>query len=174
MIADKLRLRAVEPSDVDFIYELENLQDLWNVSNTRTPYSRFAIEQYVLNYENDIYNQKQLRLVIEYTNSGNCQRIGVADLFDFDPFHKRACVGIVIVSDYRRKGFASKALDLIIEYSFNYLDLHQLYCNISNENTVSLKLFQGKGFENNGIKKQWLFENGKWIDVVFLQLIRKA
>ena len=43
-------LRALEPEDLDFIYEIENNEAIWNVSNTQTPYSKFLIRQYQRHY----------------------------------------------------------------------------------------------------------------------------
>ena len=60
-----INLRPLEPEDLEFIYEIENNEDLWELSSTQTPYSRFLIKQYLDNAHRDIYEVKQLRLVIE-------------------------------------------------------------------------------------------------------------
>ena len=68
--------------------------------------------------------------------------IGMIDLFDFNPQHKRAGIGIVIHPDFQQKGFASEALSLLIQYAFTHLQLHQLYANILTDNEKSLQLFE--------------------------------
>ena len=57
-------LRALEPNDLDFVYEMENDESIWEISNTQTPYSRFLIRQYLENAHQDIYEAKQMRLAI--------------------------------------------------------------------------------------------------------------
>ena len=57
-------LRALEPEDLDFVYEIENDENIWELSHTQTPYSRFLIKQYLEEAHKDIYEAKQLRLVI--------------------------------------------------------------------------------------------------------------
>ncbi|MCB0381914.1 MAG: GNAT family N-acetyltransferase, partial [Psychroserpens sp.] len=57
-------LRALEPEDLDFIYQIENDPSVWEISNTITPYSKFLIKQYLENAHKDIFEVKQLRLVI--------------------------------------------------------------------------------------------------------------
>ena len=166
-----ISLRAPELSDVDLLYEWENDESIWLLSNTLTPFSRFALEQYIMNASLDIYSAKQLRLMIDLLSGEHIVTIGTIDLFDFSPLHRRAGVGILIDSTYRSQGYASEAMELMIEYAFSTLQLHQLYCNISSENQASLKLFKKFGFEVVGIKKDWLSIDNRWTDEYLLQLI---
>ena len=162
-------LRALEVSDLDFLYKLENDESLWEVSNTATPYSKFILKQYLDNSHRDIYDIKQLRLVI--CNSANAEAVGFIDLFDFDPKHNRVGVGIVIFSEEnKRKGFASEALKLTCNYAFKHLSVHQVFAGISAENIGSIQLFEKAGFEKAGIIKDWIFSNGIYKDEYFYQL----
>jgi diamine N-acetyltransferase len=164
-------LRAIEPEDIDLLYNWENDTENWNVSNTQTPFSRFILEQYITTSHVDIYSAKQLRLMI-------CEKegraIGSIDLFDFDPNHMRAGIGILIADKTdRKKGLASEALKLLSNYSFEILNLHQLYCNITTDNESSILLFQKHGFQITGIKKQWIRSGNSFKDELLLQLINK-
>lgn len=170
MIKENIKLRAVEPQDIDCIFKWENNHTLWHLSNTLIPFSRFDLEQYVMNADKDIYQIKQLRLMIEHTDEESIT-IGCIDLFDFDPINKRAGIGILIDDNEQNKGYASTALELIIEYAFNTLNLHQLYCNIEEDNKKSLNLFKKKHFQEIGVKKDWNLRNNKWINEYSLQLI---
>ena len=162
-------LRALEPEDLDFIYEIENNQDIWEISNTITPYSKFLIKQYLENAHKDIFEVKQLRLVI--SNKKN-EPIGLIDIFDFDFHNKRAGIGILIKdSVHRNKGFGNEALKLLIDYCFAHLNLHQLYCNISEDNEASIKLFKHHGFKEIGLKKDWNIVNGAYKNEYLFQLI---
>jgi len=173
MLGKNIALRALEPTDIDLLYKWENDTEIWHISNTLTPFSRFVLEQYLVNAHEDIYASKQVRLMIDHINSPEVKTIGSVDLFDFSPHHKRAGVGILIAKEERGKGYASEALDLVIKYSFDTLNLHQLYCNISKDNEQSLKLFQKHGFMIIGNKKHWLRIEDSWVDEYMLQLIRK-
>ena len=167
---NNIKLRALEPSDVDIIYKWENDTSIWNVSNTIAPYSKNIITAYVEHAHLDIFQTKQLRLIIEL-KEGNIP-IGTIDLFDFDPFHKRAGIGILIAEDKnKQKGYALQALETLITYSFNILKLNQLYCNISESNKKSIALFEKAKFKVSGIKKQWNTKGNSYEDELFLQLI---
>ncbi len=164
-------LRALEPEDLEFVLEIENNEDIWHLSNTQTPFSRFVIKQYLENAHKDIFEVKQLRLVI---CNKETKPYGLIDLFNFDFKNKRAGVGIIIrEASNRDKGFGNEALNLLIDYSFKHLGLHQLYCNISEDNTASLKLFTKLGFQKIGLKKDWNFNNGTFNNEYLLQLIKQ-
>ena len=163
-------LRALEPEDLEFVYAIENNESIWNVSNTQTPYSRFLIRQYLENAHQDIYEAKQLRLAICMNDT--FEAIGLIDLFDFDPNNNRSGVGIVISNDaMRNSGIGSEALQLIINYAFNQLQLHQLYANIGSKNEISISLFTKFGFQKIGIKKDWNKIQNLYEDEFFYQLI---
>jgi diamine N-acetyltransferase len=155
-------LRAIEPADIDILYEWENDSSLWEVSNSRTPFSRHLLEKYIRDANRDIYEQKQFRFLIQSTDG---QPKGTVDLFDFDPYHQRAGVGIMIhkTSD-RRMGYASDALLALENYCLNILGIRQLYANISEENEASIRLFEKTGYQVTGIKKKWLRTPMGWKD----------
>ncbi len=164
-----IRLRPLEISDLDLLYQWENDSDSWRWGNNPTPMSRFFLEQYVLNARNNIYEDKQLRLVIEDKSSG--RQAGAIDLFDFDPRHLRAAVGILVSAEHRNKRMGSQALDLVIGYARDVLCLKQLYCTISANNPGSLRLFRRKGFAMAGTLKNWRLHQGEWMNEYFLQLV---
>jgi len=170
----KIRLRAIEPKDIDLIYSWENNSSIWQLSNTLAPFSRYVIKNFIENSHQDIFQLKQLRLMIDTIDEKESRTIGSIDLFDFEPIHKRAGVGILIAeAEDRKRGYASDALNVLIQYSFHTLQLHQLYCNITEDNMDSLNLFQSKGFKLVGTKRDWLvFPKGKKDEFMF-QLINK-
>lgn len=167
---DTIYLRALEPNDLEFVYAMENDQSIWEVSNTQTPYSRFLVKQYLENAHQDIYEAKQLRLAI--CQDQDFPALGLIDLFDFDPKNNRAGVGIVIQGNKNRnQNIGSEALQLLIQYAFHHLNLHQLYANIGTENKASIALFTKFGFQIIGTKKDWNLVNGVYKDEAIFQLI---
>lgn len=171
-----IKLRAVEPEDLEVLFDWENRKSLWQVSNTLAPFSRFVLSKYLESAHQDIYQTRQLRLMIDLVIPGESQKtIGAIDLFDFEPLHQRAGVGILIAEQGDRgKGYASAALDELLEYCFNTLQLKQLYCNISTDNQTSLNLFKKHGFLEIGVKKQWNKTPDGFADEVMLQKIDKV
>ncbi len=173
LTGNQILLRAIEKTDIDVLYTWENNTDHWRVSNTQTPFSRHVLTQYIDTAHLDIYSVKQLRLIIDEC-SNESKSVGCIDLFDFDPNHLRAGVGILIAETTdRKKGYASEALTLLINYCFETLNLNQLYCNIAVDNESSILLFKKHGFEITGVKKNWIRERSGFKDELLLQLLRK-
>lgn len=165
-----VRLRALEPEDVDILYAWENDPRVWSVSDTLAPYSKETMRKFIADQQYDICRTGQLRLVISRVD--DLAPVGLVDIFDFDPLNLRAAVGILIYADeYRRRGYASEALDLVAGYASEVLGLHQLYCNVGADNNLSIKLFQNKGFERTGIRRDWLRRKNGWEDEILLQRI---
>ena len=147
-------LRALEPEDLDTIYAVENDEGLWYVGETLVPFSRYVIKEYLENAHKNIFEVRQLRLVICDITTDDF--VGLIDLFDFDPHNLRAGIGILIASDAsRKKGYGIEALEMIKRYCAAHLKIHQLYANIETSNEASVRLFEKAGFERVGMKKDW-------------------
>lgn len=166
---NRIRLRALEPEDLDFLYKWENNTEWWGVGSTLTPYSRYHLKEYIAESHRDIYELKQLRLVVELKENG--LPVGLVDLYDFDPRHKRAGVGILLDTHFQKNGLATDALQLIKEYAFTHLNLHQLFAFIPVKNEASQKLFTRCGFDTTGKLTDWLCINDTFEDVLVLQLL---
>ncbi len=167
---EQIYLRTIEPADADIILKWENNSDNWRVSNTLIPFSRKLIQDYV-NSAQDIYSIKQLRFIICLLE--NEKEIGAIDLFDFDPYHHKVGLGILIAElEDRRNGYAKEAVLLIKEYCFNHLNLHQVYCNVLSKNKASIDLFEKSGFTICGTKKDWIKNKEGWLDELMLQSFR--
>ena len=162
-------LRALEPEDLEFLFQVENNENFWEVSHTNTPFSKYVLKQYLENAHLDIFEAKQLRLIIIDTKTN--KNLGLIDLFDFNPKHKRAGIGILIDPAFQNKGFASESLELLIKYTFSHLELHQIYANITSDNANSIKLFESKNFTKVGVKKDWISSQGNFKDEILYQLI---
>lgn len=159
--SENIRLRALEPEDLELLYEWENDSSLWITGNTRAPYSKFQLKVYISQAKNDIYLDGTLRFMIVDKTSG--QTVGVIDLFDFDVHHSRVALGLFVAETFQDKGYASQSLQLVEDYVFNFLKINQLYAHVAENNLISRKLFEAD-YEQNGYLRNWLktpdgFEN---------------
>lgn len=167
-----ISLRAPEPEDLDLLYIWENESSIWHLSGTLTPFSRYVLKLYLEKAGDDIFQAKQLRLIIQLNS--NHRPVGAVDLFDFDAHHMRAGVGILIAdpSD-RRHGYAREALETLTSYCFRVLNLHQIYCNIAAGNQASIRLFEEAGFIECGRKKDWLYNENRFEDELMFQKLNR-
>lgn len=167
---ENIRLRALEPEDIDILYKWENDTRIWKISNTIAPFSKYILRKFIEDQKYDIYETKQLRMIIE--SRSDKRAVGAIDLFDIDPTNRRAGIGILVYEDRdQRQGYASAALTEMIKYAFQILGLNQLYCNVLSNNLRSLNLFKSKGFTVVGLKMEWVRSTDGWLDEYMLQLI---
>ena len=166
-----IRLRAPEPEDIDKLYAWENDTALWEYGSAIVPFSRFTLEQYLIASKQDIYVDKQLRLMVELNESGEV--IGTADLYDFDPFHRRAGVGILIDQKQRNRGYGLQVLLLLENYAFDFLSLRQLYAFVPEKNLASMQLFRKAEYIPTGILKEWLSAGDRFEHVQVWQKIKQ-
>ena len=169
--SETVLLRALEDSDLDFLYALENDPTIWAVSDTVAPISRFTLRQYLANAAADFQEVRQMRLVICAATDEH--PVGTIDLFNFEPLHQRAGVGITVLAAERRRGYAQAALALLLMYAQQHLRLHQLYCTIAADNEASLLLFETAGFRRVGTRYEWLRTATGWQDVIEMQYVIK-
>jgi diamine N-acetyltransferase len=170
LTGSRVTLRALEPADIGFLMRLENDPTLWDAGDTRVPYSRYALEQYIERAAiEDVYAIRQARFVIGTEAEGR-RAVGVIDLFDLLPAHRRAAVGIALLPEARGLGLGTETLRLFCDWAANAVHLHQLHCSVVTDNTASLRLFRGAGFSEIGVRPEWMLGlGGRWHDVVELQ-----
>lgn len=165
----QIYLRALEPKDLDFLYDLENNPEIWEISGTTAPYSKHVLQLYLENAHKDIYEAKQLRLCI-CNLEGTV--MGLIDLFDFDPKNLRVGMGIIVSrKGDRNKGVGAEAIEVLTNYAFMVLGMRQVYVNVMEENAPSIHLFSKLGFEKVGVKKDWIYSNGVYKNEILFQKI---
>lgn len=165
---DLIKLRAIEPTDLDTLYRWENDTSLWAVGSSIAPFSRKQLWDYINNYTDDIFSVRQLRLMIERRDDGVL--LGTIDMYDFDPFNMRAAVGILIDSSYSRQGYGERAMRLLMQYA-EYLGMHQLWAVVPATNTASMALFKKCGYVISGHLRSWLRISGHYCDACIYQLM---
>ena len=161
-----ITLRAIEPEDLDLLYQIENDQQLWHVGATNVPYSRYTLHDYIATSADDIYADRQVRLIIE---NAEHQTVGICDIVRFEPQHLRAEAGIVIMKPFRQQGYAEAAIGQLANYALTILHLHQLYAVVAAGNKAALKLFRKAGFAHETELHDWLFDGHNYTDAVVMQ-----
>ncbi|PIP53795.1 MAG: GNAT family N-acetyltransferase [Bacteroidetes bacterium CG23_combo_of_CG06-09_8_20_14_all_32_9] len=171
---ENIRLRAVESSDLENLYLWENNIEVWKVSQTISPFSKYTLKEYCSVAKTHLQGAKQLRLMIDVCEKSGITTVGMIDVFDYDAVNQKAGIGILIGdTKFRHKKIASTAIEILVKYAFSILNLHQLYCFISENNRASIDLFLKQKFEICGTIKDWILYSNKWEKVCFLQIINK-
>lgn len=163
----QVKLRAVEPEDVDRLYILENDQAIWPFGSNQAPLSHHQLWEYANNYDANPFSSGQLRLIIASADNNIC---GIVDLYDIDARNSRAMVGIMIAPEFRNRQLATDALRQLSEYSRNILGLSLLAADIPADNEPSLKLFSRCGYQNIGERPAWYRRGSSAVSARLFQL----
>ena len=161
-----VRLRALEPEDLELLYAIENEMTLWQHAATTVPYSRYVLRQYIAEAKYDLFQDGEVRLVAE----ANGTPLALCDLTHFDPQHQRAEVGIVVLPQSLHQGHGQRALKALEEYAHRLM-LHQLYAIVADDNNPAIRLFRQRGFVPSTPLKDWIKRSNQYVSATVWQKI---
>ncbi|MBD5301880.1 MAG: GNAT family N-acetyltransferase [Bacteroides sp.] len=147
-----IRLRAVEPTDAECVWEFETDSTHWYSNGMMAPYSKKNIQDYAENYDADPIRAGQLRMIVDYKD----EIAGIIDLYDISPQNRTAFIGVYIKSSLRKQGLASRCLNLIENYASQLLNLRIVAAKISEDNNPSKGLFLKSGYIKEAEFNNWL------------------
>lgn len=101
------------------------------------------------------------------------QLIGHISLYGIKRFpYSSAFVGYAMDEHYTGKGIATEAVKLVIQFAFDYLNLHRIEAFIAPENKKSIRVVEKMGFQQEGLMRELLYINGKWVDHYMYALLQ--
>ena len=161
---ERLILRRVLPSDVKEMFVLR--------SNPET--MKYIPRPLVTNYDEALAHIKMMEDKIEtneginwaITIKGDDKMLGVIGHYRIKPEHYRAEVGYMILPEYHGKGITTEAVQCVVDYGFNTMQLHSIEGVIDPENEASQRVLQKCGFVKEAHFKENEFYDGKFIDAV--------
>ena len=167
-----MRIRPIEPEDLEFLYTIENDPDLWDATDTEAPFSHFALKQYLTSLR-PMQEAGELRMAIEVEADALHRTVGLVELTDISYYHARAEVGIALLKEYRGQGLGTRALQLIEQLALKRLRLHQLYAHVAEGNRASAHLFERVGYIPSARLAEWKYQGGDYENVVVYQKLFK-
>lgn len=161
---ERLILRRVLPSDVKEMFELR--------SNPET--MKYIPRPLLTNHEEALAHIQMMEDKIEtneginwaITIKGDDKMLGVIGHYRIKPEHYRAEVGYMILPEYHGKGITTEAVQCVVDYGFNTMQLHSIEGVIDPENEASERVLQKCGFVKEAHFKENEFYDGKFIDAV--------
>ncbi|MDE7497166.1 MAG: GNAT family N-acetyltransferase [Muribaculaceae bacterium] len=168
---NRLRLRAVEPEDADFMMEVENDMDAWIYADTVAPFSHEQLLSYAMTYTADPKTDGQLRLILEKRDEADeGKAVGIVDLYDINERHAHAFIGIYIIPSARHLGYGRRGVEMMAGIARKFLNLNELCAKIADINGASMCFFSSCGFLQSGTLPGWIKISGKRHDLHLLTL----
>jgi diamine N-acetyltransferase len=138
-----IQIRKAELTDWRWIYQWENFESLWEVTEHPGPFTSDEIIQF-LTQQNDLKKHKQERWLIQLYQ----EPIGMIDLFEWKKKQQSIGIGIAIPDmQFRRRGYAKESLQKAIAILQDDWNIKTVHCNIQDNNQGSLSLFVNLGFQ---------------------------
>lgn len=102
------------------------------------------------------------------------EMIGTVSLNRVNNIHREATLGIFIGNkEYWNNAYGTEAIKLILDYGFNYMNLHSIKLNLLSFNERALKCYKKCGFKEAGRLRENRYINGKYYDTICMDILAK-
>lgn len=161
---ENIHLRILTEADVYGNYsQWLNDQEITKFnSHGRFPLTVDALLNYV-----KVSGVSKTDLVLAIVDTETSAHIGNISLQNINWIDRNAEIAFLLGDkSYWGKGVMSQAGALIIDHGFKILNLHRIHCGTSSENLGMQKLAKKLGMHQEGVRKEALFKNGKYVDII--------
>jgi ribosomal-protein-alanine N-acetyltransferase len=162
----RLLLRQLKETDADEIFFLRTDPRVLQFLDRPAAKLKVEAEAYIQMINAQVENSEAILWGI--TNKPDDRLIGSICFWHFERENFRAETGYVLHPDHQRKGIMKEALNCILEYGFNTMNLHSVTADVNPDNAASIKLLKSAGFEQEAYFKENFFFNGQFIDTMIL------
>ena len=170
MNEERIYVRALEPTDLEFLYKYENSFSVMQWGGQKNLYSRYDFKRFIEDSHQDITITNQKRFIVALKSDDRA--IGTVDLYDYCTDNQRVCIGLIFYEESdRNMGYGKEVIRFAKQFCFQQLSIHQLYVEIEADNINSIKMFESCGFKYCGTKKDWIQKSGAFCDIKCYQNI---
>lgn len=104
---------------------------------------------------------------------GQC--IGQCALFNFNPTARTCELGITIGDQaYWGRGYGRDALRLLVDYGFRHQNFRKIWLAVHGDNERAIHAYKAVGFVEEGRLREQVWSSGKYVDLVYMGLLRDA
>lgn len=163
----KVFLRPMEEEDLEFYYKGLWDKDMRRLTGTQAVFSKIGIQRW---FEANSTDNSRIDLLIclQETN----ESIGDISLLDINHHNRRATVRLAIFNEANcGNGYGTEALQLLLEYGFDVLNLHRIGLDVYSYNERAIKSYEKVGFKVEGRIRDELFYNGKYHDSIIMGIL---
>jgi RimJ/RimL family protein N-acetyltransferase len=98
--------------------------------------------------------------------------IGTTGCYNIDWGHRSGEIGIVIGEKrYRRQGYGTESMKLMLAFGFRELALHRLYLRVFDFNEGALKSYRKCGLVEEGRLREAYYRDGRFHDIVIMSML---
>lgn len=166
---DLIYLRKLEATDLDQTWIWINDPGVYLKIGSQVPVSKLTQAKWF-----ERTDQAQDKLIFAICLKANDAHVGNVSLDNIDCRHRTARLSIFIGDSAQRgKSIGSRAIRLLVEYAFDFLNLNRVWCKATAGDSAVLRFYEHLGFRQEGILRQHEFIGGSYVDKVLMGLIRE-
>lgn len=172
LTTERLVLRRVTGDDVNEMFFLRSNVDIMKYIPRPLVTTKQEALDHIASIDSKIEAQEGINWGI--TLKGDTTLIGVAGFYMINPENFRAEIGYILHPNYSGKGFISEVVNQLIDYGFNTMNLHSIEAVIAPENYASAKVLLKNGFVQEGLFRENLYFQGRFLDSAIYALLNKS
>jgi len=165
---NKIRLRPFEKSDLEKCKQWINDPEIATAVKRVLPVSMY---EHVNWYEKIIVDKARVTFALETIE--NNQYIGNLGIEHIDWISRKARFWIYLDKAQWAKGYGTEAVALLLNYSFNSLNLNKIYLDVGSFNNRAIKVYETMGFATEGILREDFYMNGSYVDVLRMAILKR-
>jgi diamine N-acetyltransferase len=164
----RLLIKPIEEEDLQYLLELRWEQSIMN---------------YLIHEPLSLANQKKWFsslsskdipfLIWLKSDNNKYHRAGTVGLYNINTRHQRAIWRVRLDPLYQGKGIAYEAVNLVLDYGFNTLNINKIISDSFADNQAIVNLSQKLGFKKEGLLKKHYFHKGEFRDAIQFGLLRE-
>jgi RimJ/RimL family protein N-acetyltransferase len=167
LIGRKVYLRPFEKEDLPQLYVWFNDPEIRGLTGEVYPTSQKSMEGYLERIQSD-----RDRVWFGIALRENDQLIGETGLLRMFPAWRTTDLSIMIFDKTAwRKGYGTDAIELLLDYTFGYLNFHRVSIGVVGTNIRALRFYEQIGFKQEGIQRDGYFYNHTYQDFVMMSLL---
>ncbi|MGH9882532.1 MAG: GNAT family N-acetyltransferase [Pyrinomonadaceae bacterium] len=169
--SSRLTLRWLFADDVDALYRIFSNAEVMRYWSTPPLADRNAASDLLAEIHDCFKNGTVLKWGIARRMDNAV--IGTATLFHLELSNRRAELGYCLDRAEWGKGYMNEALNALLAYAFETLDLHRIEADVDPRNSNSIRTLERLGFQREGFLRERWHVNGEIQDALFFGLLRR-
>ena len=158
-----LILRQIKTEDIDGIFKFNS--DVHSLKYiARDPYKKREEAEDRVKFFDKMYKEKKA-VWWTFTQKKSDVLIGYGGIFEIDKTNNRAEIGYGLLPEFWGKGFISEAMNAMVDFGLNKLQVHKLYAIVDPKNVASIKILEKNDFQREGILHEHLFARNTYFDM---------
>ena len=166
----RLQLRALSVEDTPFIYSHFGNAEVAQYLMDEPPLTEYAEAEAIIQFYQEPAGKPYNRWVI--VRKSDQQLMGTCGYHKWDKRQFRAEIGYDLSPDFWGQGYMAEALTAVIQHGFARMDLHRIEAIVYLDNGRSVRLLQRLGFKQEGILRDYYYQNGHFYDHCLFSLLR--